>query len=222
MVFQIFSCCAVQTCSDKSTSLFSSPERAHHVCHGRATRARVRIKPRFVAGRLHQLAPHRVASLGYPRPSVKARVNLKEDLESVDPGETKDALLNGDAGEKFQVAVGIGGLVASGIMTWSLVTLKDTGCGLPPGPGGVLGALEGVSYLYVVGLIAWSAITKAKTGSGLPAGPGHPRRGGGYRIPGRPRRCRRRRHAGDTFRIYPKRHPRRADPASPRKCSGKC
>lgn len=119
-----------------------------------------------------KLAPHRVASLGYPRPSVKARVNLKEDLESVDPSETKDALLNGDAGEKFQVAVGIGGLVASGIMTWSLVTLKDTGCGLPPGPGGVLGALEGVSYLYVVGLIAWSAITKAKTGSGLPAGPG--------------------------------------------------
>ena len=55
-----------------------------------------------------KLAPHRVASLGYPRPSVKARVNLKEDLESVDPGETKDALLNGDAGEKFQVAVGIG------------------------------------------------------------------------------------------------------------------
>ena len=101
-----------------------------------------------------------------------ARVNLKEDLESVDPSETKDALLNGDAGEKFQVAVGIGGFVASGIMTWSLVTLKDTGCGLPPGPGGVLGALEGVSYLYVVGLIAWSAITKAKTGSGLPAGPG--------------------------------------------------
>ena len=119
-----------------------------------------------------KLAPRRVAALGYPRPSVKARVNLKEDLERVDASETLDALKGDDPEAKFQVAVGVGGLVTSGIMTWSLVTLKDTGCGLPPGPGGVLGALEGVSYLYVVGLIAWSAIKKAKTGSGLPAGPG--------------------------------------------------
>lgn len=29
------------------------------------------------------------------------------------------------------------------------------GCGLPPGPGGLLGGLEGVSYLAVVGLAGW-------------------------------------------------------------------
>ena len=75
-----------------------------------------------------KFAPHRVASLGYPRPSVKARVNLKEDLESVDPGETKDALLNGDAGEKFQVAVGIGAKVAKGdkLLTMEAMKMQTT------------------------------------------------------------------------------------------------
>ncbi|XP_050210734.1 uncharacterized protein LOC126661025 [Mercurialis annua] len=63
------------------------------------------------------------------------------------------------------------GLVSNPVIGWSLYTLKTTGCGLPPGPGGSLGALEGVSYLVVVGIIGWSLYTKAKTGSGLPNGP---------------------------------------------------
>ncbi|GAB2283092.1 hypothetical protein Dimus_017624 [Dionaea muscipula] len=63
------------------------------------------------------------------------------------------------------------GLVAVPVIGWSLYTLKTTGCGLPPGPGGSIGALEGVSYLVVVGIVGWSAYTKAKTGSGLPNGP---------------------------------------------------
>ena len=33
--------------------------------------------------------------------------------------------------------------------------LPATGCGLPPGPNGVLGGLEGVSYLAVAGLAGW-------------------------------------------------------------------
>ncbi|MBA0824391.1 hypothetical protein Goarm_021066, partial [Gossypium armourianum] len=64
-----------------------------------------------------------------------------------------------------------GGLVANPVIAWSLYTLKTTGCGLPPGPGGSIGALEGVSYLVVVGIVGWSLYTKAKTGSGLPNGP---------------------------------------------------
>ncbi|KAG8384019.1 hypothetical protein BUALT_Bualt04G0074600 [Buddleja alternifolia] len=69
-------------------------------------------------------------------------------------------------------AAGIaGGLVANPVIGWSLYTLKTTGCGLPPGPGGSVGALEGVSYLVVVGIVAWSLYTKTKTGSGLPNGP---------------------------------------------------
>jgi len=57
-------------------------------------------------------------------------------------------------------------------MAWSLLTLRDTGCGLPPGPLGLVGAAEGVSYLYVLALVAWSAAKKVRTGSGLPEGPG--------------------------------------------------
>lgn len=63
------------------------------------------------------------------------------------------------------------GVAANVVCGYSLFVLKTTGCGLPPGPFGLLGAAEGISYLAVVGLVAWSAVTKAKTGSGLPAGP---------------------------------------------------
>ncbi|CAN1814192.1 hypothetical protein LINPERHAP1_LOCUS27066 [Linum perenne] len=70
--------------------------------------------------------------------------------------------------EKAAIA---GGLISTPVIAWSLYTLKTTGCGLPPGPGGSIGALEGVSYLAVVGIIGWSVYTKAKTGSGLPNGP---------------------------------------------------
>ncbi len=54
---------------------------------------------------------------------------------------------------------------------YSLYTLKNTGCGLPAGPGGIVGAIEGISYLGVAGLLGASAYAKKTTGSGLPAGP---------------------------------------------------
>ena len=44
------------------------------------------------------------------------------------------------------------------------------GCGLPPGPSGLLGAAEGVSYLSVVGIAAWGLASKISSGKGLPAG----------------------------------------------------
>ncbi|XP_021718468.1 uncharacterized protein LOC110686185 [Chenopodium quinoa] len=78
--------------------------------------------------------------------------------------ETED----GGIVEKLAIA---GGLISSPVIGWSLYTLKTTGCGLPPGPGGSIGALEGVSYLVVLGIIGWSLYTKTKTGSGLPNGP---------------------------------------------------
>ncbi|KAK6922732.1 hypothetical protein RJ641_011036 [Dillenia turbinata] len=65
----------------------------------------------------------------------------------------------------------VSGLVSTPVIGWSLYTLKTTGCGLPPGPGGSIGALEGVSYLAVVGIVGWSLYSKKKTGSGLPNGP---------------------------------------------------
>ncbi|XP_015069709.1 uncharacterized protein LOC107014352 [Solanum pennellii] len=70
--------------------------------------------------------------------------------------------------EKIAIA---GGLISTPVIGWSLYTLKTTGCGLPPGPGGSIGAIEGVSYLVVVGIVGWSLYTKSKTGSGLPNGP---------------------------------------------------
>jgi hypothetical protein len=57
------------------------------------------------------------------------------------------------------------------IMLGSEYVLKTTGCGLPAGPYGLIGAAEGISYLGVTGLVAFSIYTKIKTGSGLPAGP---------------------------------------------------
>lgn len=71
----------------------------------------------------------------------------------------------------LETAAVVGGLVAAPVIGWSLYTLKTTGCGLPPGPGGSFGALEGVSYLLVLAIVSWSAYTKVKTGSGLPNGP---------------------------------------------------
>jgi len=75
-----------------------------------------------------------------------------------------------DIGAAGTAAIALG-LVSNPIVLWSEYTLKTTGAGLPPGPGGALGAAEGVSYLVVLAVVGWSAYTKAKTGSGLPAGP---------------------------------------------------
>ena len=52
-------------------------------------------------------------------------------------------------------AVGVAGIGASLVMGWSELTLKTTGCGLPAGPYGLLGATEGVSYLTVLLLVAY-------------------------------------------------------------------
>lgn len=67
--------------------------------------------------------------------------------------------------------IGGAGVVANVVVDYSLYVLKSTGCGLPSGPFGLVGAVEGVSYLTVIALIAWSVSCKVKTGSGLPAGP---------------------------------------------------
>ena len=64
------------------------------------------------------------------------------------------------------------GLASQPIMWWSLYTLKTTGCGLPAGPFGLIGAAEGISYLVVIGFVASSILSKVTSGSGLPAGPG--------------------------------------------------
>lgn len=46
---------------------------------------------------------------------------------------------------------GISYLAVLGIVAWSAATKARTGSGLPPGPAGLLGAVEGVSYLSLLG-----------------------------------------------------------------------
>ena len=55
-------------------------------------------------------------------------------------------------------------------MLYSESVLFRTGCGLPTGPFGMVGATEGISYLGVVVLVGFSLFTKIRTGSGLPSG----------------------------------------------------
>ncbi|KAL5557265.1 hypothetical protein UlMin_039501 [Ulmus minor] len=99
---------------------------------------------------------HRATKL---QPQFKVLAMAKESSDDETSGGIAETL-----------AIG-GGLISTPVIGWSLYTLKTTGCGLPPGPGGSIGALEGVSYLAVVGIVVWSLYTKAKTGSGLPNGP---------------------------------------------------
>ena len=43
-------------------------------------------------------------------------------------------------------------------------------CGLPPGPGGSLRALEGASFLALAAIAAWSVSSKVSSGAGLARG----------------------------------------------------
>ena len=80
------------------------------------------------------------------RPPTKEKgffeADLANDLKSVSSEDIVDALRAGDA----LAFVGVGGLVANAVTSYSLWVLAHTGCGLPPGPGGVVGAAEGVSF----------------------------------------------------------------------------
>ena len=74
--------------------------------------------------------------------------------------------------QQATLAAAVLGLASQPIMWWSLYTLKTTGCGLPAGPFGLIGAAEGISYLVVIGFVAAALLSKVTSGKGLPAGPG--------------------------------------------------
>ena len=65
--------------------------------------------------------------------------------------------------ESDRTVLGAGGIIMSFVMLYSEYVLKMTGCGLPAGPFGLVGAVEGLSYLGVAGLVAFSIYTKVKT-----------------------------------------------------------
>mmetsp|Transcript_14076 Transcript_14076/g.21150 ORF Transcript_14076/g.21150 Transcript_14076/m.21150 type:complete len:204 (-) Transcript_14076:278-889(-) len=110
--------------------------------------------------------------------SSRCRLPLQQSLSHNDKMHLFKLLAQEDDELQDEVTIesptllGISGLIASTIVLYSESVLFNTGCGLPAGPFGLVGAVEGISYLGVVGLIGFSLYTKIKTGSGLPAGPG--------------------------------------------------
>ena len=114
-----------------------------------------------------KFSPPRQASVEILLTKPQALVSTTSLMSTGDSDSESFAMSESD-----QTIFGAAGVLASTIMLYSEYTLKSTGCGLPAGPAGLLGAAEGVSYLYVVGLAGYSAFKKFWTGSGLPAGPG--------------------------------------------------
>lgn len=50
----------------------------------------------------------------------------------------------------YGAAEGVSYLVVLGVVGWSLYTKVKTGSGLPAGPSGLLGAIEGTSFLTLL------------------------------------------------------------------------
>ena len=81
------------------------------------------------------------------------------------------AVCSASESEPPLAAAAAAGLVANAVVLVSLFFVATTGGGLPAGPFGVLGAVEGVSYLVVLGFVGAALRSKLSTGAGLPAGP---------------------------------------------------
>ncbi|KAF8062687.1 Papln [Scenedesmus sp. PABB004] len=92
---------------------------------------------------------------------------LAADGDAADGGAAGAADSEG-WGAGVQVLAAIAGCAAVGTVMWSEFVLKESGCGLPPGPYGLVGAAEGLSYLAVLGFAG--AGLSARAGSGGRAG----------------------------------------------------
>ena len=87
------------------------------------------------------------------RPGSSGRVLSVVVLAKKAPAETvRKPVASADTDDVGTVglAAAAAGLVANPVVAWSLFTLKTTGAGLPPGPGGALGALGEALVLWLV------------------------------------------------------------------------
>lgn len=107
------------------------------------------------------------ASTYKPSVAVRGSLPLEPRRACIVTASTED-----EQSSPAVAAAAAAGLVANPVMWVSLYFVATTGGGLPAGPFGLIGALEGVSYLVVVGFVGAALYKKATTGSGLPAGPG--------------------------------------------------
>mmetsp|Transcript_27347 Transcript_27347/g.57745 ORF Transcript_27347/g.57745 Transcript_27347/m.57745 type:complete len:214 (-) Transcript_27347:2188-2829(-) len=118
----------------------------------------------------HSVAPIKTIDVETNNPLRKSIDNFPTKLNA-EEGDSNDSS-SPTLSDSDSTTLGIAGVLASMVMIYSESVLFSTGCGLPAGPLGLVGAVEGVSYLSVVGLVGYSLYTKFRTGSGLPAGPG--------------------------------------------------
>ena len=93
-----------------------------------------------------------------PCNNVRQRAMMKGSTENRDDSTTT-------------LAIAVIGVAAQPIFWASLYSVATTGGGLPPGPFGVLGLIEGLSYLAVVFFVGAALLSKVRTGAGLAAGP---------------------------------------------------
>ena len=132
-----------------ATSRFADTSTLAMLSIARAPRSRSARASRL-ASRRASLAARRLPASPRRRRRfrpLKDLSNLDKDLAKVSPSAMADALSATTARrgrsrdrDRRDRRVRRHGLV--------LLTLRDTGCGLPPGPLGLVGAAEGVSYLY--------------------------------------------------------------------------
>jgi hypothetical protein len=101
----------------------------------------------------------RLRSGGASSPATELR-GSSNDPDDPAPSSSSSLLLLGDSDA---TVLGAAGAIASTVMIYSESVLFRTGCGLPAGPFGLVGAAEGVSYLGVVGLVGFSLYTKIRT-----------------------------------------------------------
>ena len=87
-----------------------------------------------------------VYSFGVMNPSLISTNNFPK-AESLDCVALDMATKQNVAGDVVSVS-------ASSVVLYSEWTLSQTGCGLPAGPYGIVGGIEGISYLLVVAVAA--------------------------------------------------------------------
>ena len=118
------------------------------------------------------MAAARCAAAGASPLAARARRPRRAAAAAVGGNGRGDAPVSAE--ELRLGAYGALGLACEAVVGVSAAHVYSYGCGLPPGPAGLEGLGEGLSYLGVTGVLAASLVTKVQTGSGLPTGrPGY-------------------------------------------------
>lgn len=129
---------------------------------------------------IHTLSPHRYLNACSSSFRVRARVIALQNSSSNDTNNNNEEGYDDSSSNNIQrsglyklfstndqTTVGTIGIIASFVMIYSELVLKSTGCGLPAGPFGIVGAVEGISYLIVLLLGAYSFFNSVADGSGI-------------------------------------------------------